>query len=60
MNIMKYNIIQYVMNVISECNGQGEYVMARENLHDTSQLDRLVSMLWKKTLNGSIVISTST
>ena len=48
------------MNVISECNGQGEYVMARENLHDTSQLDRLVSMLWKKTLNGSIVISTST
>ena len=57
---MKYNIIQYVMNVISECNGQGEYVMARENLHDTSQLDRLVSMLWKKTLNGSIVISTST
>ena len=45
MNIMKYNIIQYVMNVISECSGQGEYVMARENLHDTSQLDRLVSMV---------------
>ena len=39
MNIMKYKIVEYVKNEISECNGQGE-LMASRNLHDTGQLDR--------------------